>query len=255
MLFQEFFSLYEHLLFARVSSVLYLMFCCICLGCPVQVSRRSLEAHLCVCEYSSRVCASGCGYTILNNEEAQHNCVSELRAELDMLRYKHSAQVIWIWPCKCCKVRKMCVYVYYRAELDCKVEEVRHEMESRLDSQRRHMVQKESLLRSEVDELKVWYFSNQQAFYVCGRLLTSVCLCEGSTVPCHVRCPHPTGCRESTQTRAREGGAWEGGASWTFKKGGAQTSHSLWSCSSAPWWGAEKAKPTKPSFGLHQKEE
>lgn len=49
----------------------------------------------------------------------------------------------------------MRVYVYYRAELDCKVEEVRHEMESRLDSQRRHMVQKESLLRSEVDELKV----------------------------------------------------------------------------------------------------
>lgn len=45
----------------------------------------------------------------------------------------------------------------YRAELDCKVEEVRHEMESRLDSQRRHMVQKESLLRSEVDELKVGY--------------------------------------------------------------------------------------------------
>ncbi|XP_056123783.1 RING finger protein 151 isoform X1 [Rhinichthys klamathensis goyatoka] len=101
----------------------YLCYRC---GCPVQVSRRSLEAHLCVCEYSSRVCASGCGYTILNNEEAQHNCVSELRAELDMLR----------------------------AELDCKVEEVRHEMESRLDSQRRHMVQKENLLRNEVDELK-----------------------------------------------------------------------------------------------------
>ncbi|KAK1806213.1 hypothetical protein P4O66_000099 [Electrophorus voltai] len=41
-----------------------------------------------------------------------------------------------------------------QAELDCKVEEVRHEMESRLDSQRRHMVQKESLLKSEVDDLK-----------------------------------------------------------------------------------------------------
>lgn len=51
------------------------------------MSRRSLEAHLCVCEYSSRVCASGCGYTVLNTEETQHNCVSELRAELDMLRY------------------------------------------------------------------------------------------------------------------------------------------------------------------------
>lgn len=37
----------------------------------------------------------------------------------------------------------------------CKVEEVRREMESRLDSQRRHMVQKESQLKNEVEELKV----------------------------------------------------------------------------------------------------
>lgn len=37
----------------------------------------------------------------------------------------------------------------------CKVEEVKREMESRLDSQRRHMVQKESQLKSEVEELKV----------------------------------------------------------------------------------------------------
>jgi len=60
----------------------------------------------------------------------------------------------------------VCVFFYYRAELDCKVEEVRHEMESRLDSQRRHMVQKENLLRNEVDELKVRYFSHQQTFCV-----------------------------------------------------------------------------------------
>lgn len=37
----------------------------------------------------------------------------------------------------------------------CKLEEVRREMESRLDSQRRHMVQKESQLKNEVEELKV----------------------------------------------------------------------------------------------------
>lgn len=37
----------------------------------------------------------------------------------------------------------------------CKVEELRREMESRLDSQRRHMVQKESQLKNEVEELKV----------------------------------------------------------------------------------------------------
>lgn len=41
-----------------------------------------------------------------------------------------------------------------------KVEEVRREMESRLDSQRRHMVQKESLLKSEVEDLKVTHTYN-----------------------------------------------------------------------------------------------
>lgn len=45
--------------------------------------------------------------------------------------------------------------VHGRAEMLCKVEEVRREMESRLDSQRRHMVQKESQLKNEVEELKV----------------------------------------------------------------------------------------------------
>ncbi|KAF4075922.1 hypothetical protein AMELA_G00224560 [Ameiurus melas] len=104
----------------------FALYNCSSAGYPVRVSQHSLEAHLCVCEYRSRVCASGCGYTISNADEAQHNCISELRAELDLLR----------------------------TELDCKVVEVRREMESRLDSQRRHMVQKENLLKNEVDVLK-----------------------------------------------------------------------------------------------------
>ena len=41
----------------------------------------------------------------------------------------------------------------------CKVDEVRREMESRLDSQRRHMVQKESQLKNDVEELKVTAWS------------------------------------------------------------------------------------------------
>jgi len=45
--------------------------------------------------------------------------------------------------------------IYGRAEMLCKLEEVRREMESRLDSQRRHMVQKESQLKNVVEELKV----------------------------------------------------------------------------------------------------
>ncbi|XP_076868816.1 RING finger protein 151 [Brachyhypopomus gauderio] len=96
---------------------------------PVQVSRRYLEAHLCVCDYQSSVCAGPvcvCLPACHSPDQAQHNCISELRAELHSLRLEHV----------------------------CKVEEVRLEMESRLDSQRRHMVQKESLLKSEVDDLK-----------------------------------------------------------------------------------------------------
>ncbi|XP_061574351.1 RING finger protein 151 [Cololabis saira] len=95
-------------------------------GCPVQVERRGLEAHLLECNFRSRECSNGCGHTLLSIDQSQHNCVAELRTEVEMLR----------------------------AEMLCKVEEVRREMESRLDSQRRHMVQKESQLKNEVEELK-----------------------------------------------------------------------------------------------------
>ncbi|XP_054023280.1 RING finger protein 151 [Dryobates pubescens] len=95
-------------------------------GCTVQIERRNLEGHLAVCEYRSRECPNGCGYTVLGAEDTQHNCVAELRTELELLR----------------------------SEMICRVEEAKHEMESRLDSQRRHMVQKESILQNEIEELK-----------------------------------------------------------------------------------------------------
>ncbi|KAM9387386.1 RING finger protein 151-like [Phaethornis superciliosus] len=95
-------------------------------GCTVQVERRNLDGHLAVCEYRSRECPNGCGYLILSAEDTQHNCIAELRTELELLR----------------------------SEMICRVEEAKHEMESRLDSQRRHMVQKESILQNEIEELK-----------------------------------------------------------------------------------------------------
>lgn len=95
-------------------------------GCTVQIERRNLDGHLAVCEFRSRECPNGCGYTILSAEDTQHNCVAELRTELELLR----------------------------SEMICRVEEAKHEMESRLDSQRRHMVQKESILQNEIEELK-----------------------------------------------------------------------------------------------------
>ncbi|XP_068616681.1 RING finger protein 151 [Brachionichthys hirsutus] len=99
---------------------------CFNAGCPVQVERWRLEAHLSECNFRSRECPKGCGHALLSADQPQHNCVAELRTEVEILR----------------------------AEMLCKVEEVRREMESRLESQRRHMVQKESQLKMEVEELK-----------------------------------------------------------------------------------------------------
>ncbi|XP_062395763.1 E3 ubiquitin-protein ligase NRDP1 [Sardina pilchardus] len=96
----------------------YSLLTCSNTGCEVQVCRRDLEAHLSVCEFGSRLC--------FGTDKDTHTCVTELRTELQLLR----------------------------AECVCKVEELRCEMESRLDSQRRHMVQRENLLKNEVEELK-----------------------------------------------------------------------------------------------------
>lgn len=65
----------------------------------------------------------------------------------------------------------------------CKVEEVRREMESRLDSQRRHMVQKESQLKNDVEELKVICQS-----FSCIQLLTF----KVTTTRLHLRYWHIT---------------------------------------------------------------
>lgn len=72
-----------------------------------------------------------------------------------------------------------------RAEMWGKVEEVRREMESRLDSQRRHMVQKESLLKSEVEDLKVThtYMYLPIGMCVCVCVMTHPCVCV-----CRARC-------------------------------------------------------------------
>ncbi|XP_055760589.1 RING finger protein 151-like isoform X2 [Salvelinus fontinalis] len=59
---------------------------CSSTGCPVQVERRGLESHLLECEFRSRACPSGCGHTLLSVDQSQHNCVAELRTELELLR-------------------------------------------------------------------------------------------------------------------------------------------------------------------------
>lgn len=55
-------------------------------GCPVQVERRGLEAHLSECNFR-RECPKGCGHMLPSPNQSQHNCVAELRIEVEMLRY------------------------------------------------------------------------------------------------------------------------------------------------------------------------
>ncbi|KAM6275310.1 uncharacterized protein M6G45_000829 [Spheniscus humboldti] len=64
----------------------YSQIACSNAGCKVQIERHNLDGHLAVCEYRSHECPNGCGYTILSAEDTQHNCVAELRTELELLR-------------------------------------------------------------------------------------------------------------------------------------------------------------------------
>ncbi|XP_038069070.1 E3 ubiquitin-protein ligase NRDP1-like [Patiria miniata] len=94
--------------------------------CRVELERRGLESHLLVCEHRTRVCPLGCGLTVLNSEVDSHNCVAELRTELELLR----------------------------SEMIGRSEDQKHEMKLRLDSQRTHMVHKISEMQQQMDELK-----------------------------------------------------------------------------------------------------
>lgn len=60
--------------------------CPVLSGCPVQVERRGLEAHLSECNFR-RECPKGCGRMLPSPNQSQHNCMAELRIEVEMLRY------------------------------------------------------------------------------------------------------------------------------------------------------------------------
>lgn len=71
-------------------------------------------------------CRKGCGLLITTLDEREHNCISELRTAIEILR----------------------------SEMLCKLEDQRHETELRLDMQRGHMIQREATLKGHINELK-----------------------------------------------------------------------------------------------------
>ncbi|XP_048763184.1 RING finger protein 151-like isoform X2 [Ostrea edulis] len=94
--------------------------------CTTIVLRKELTGHLASCEFRSRECPRGCGMLMVQRQDRDHNCVGELRTAMDVLR----------------------------SEMSCKIEEQKKEMELRLNTQRCHMVQKESFMQSQMDEMK-----------------------------------------------------------------------------------------------------
>ncbi|KAK7113915.1 RING finger protein 151-like [Littorina saxatilis] len=102
-------------------------------GCGRRVARGDMSEHMEECEgvgagavARSKECTNGCGLVIVTDDDREHNCIAELRTNIEILR----------------------------SEMLCKLEDQRQEMELRLDMQRGHMIQRESALKGHIDELK-----------------------------------------------------------------------------------------------------
>lgn len=95
-------------------------------NCPLSVSREDLAKHLEDCGFRTKECPKGCGILMVTRDDNEHNCIYELKTAMDILR----------------------------SEMFCKIDEQKREMELRLNTQRCHMVQKESSMQAQVDELK-----------------------------------------------------------------------------------------------------
>ena len=104
-------------------------------GCETYLQRRLIRDHLLTCEYRTTECERGCGMPINTAEKGgEHNCVFELRTAIELVR----------------------------AEMLCKADEVKQEMDLRLDAQRRHMVQREARLQERIDDMHQAAVSLQQ---------------------------------------------------------------------------------------------
>ncbi|XP_072459629.1 RING finger protein 151-like isoform X4 [Notamacropus eugenii] len=104
------------------------------LGCPVPSEQLHLSGHLSACEHLSGECPKGYVCTVLI---LLHNGITELRSELKLLRSE---------------------------KID-RIEEAMYEVASRLDSQKRHLAQKESLLQNKIVELKIYCNSTRDRFH------------------------------------------------------------------------------------------
>lgn len=108
------------------SECLFMQIECTNVKCTAMVLRKDLQDHLKTCEFHAMECPNGCGFLMVTPEDTTHNCITELKTAMDVLR----------------------------SEMACKFEEQKREMELRLNMQRSHMVNKESIMQSQIESLK-----------------------------------------------------------------------------------------------------
>lgn len=95
-------------------------------GCDIVTTRQELDDHLSVCKFRDKVCERGCGVVVAPKGTDEHSCFSELRTAVELLR----------------------------SEMVCRLDDHTHQMQLRLDAQRSHMVDKETGLQAQINQLK-----------------------------------------------------------------------------------------------------
>ena len=105
--------------------------------CTTLVMRKDLQDHLKSCAFHALECPNGCGFLMVTPEDTTHNCITELKTAMDILRSEIS-----------------CKYDEQKREMELKYDEQKREMELRLNMQRSHMVQKEATMQSQIEDLK-----------------------------------------------------------------------------------------------------
>ncbi|KAK6186397.1 hypothetical protein SNE40_008439 [Patella caerulea] len=96
--------------------------------CSQTILKMDLSDHLreCAQNQKPKVCNKGCGLSLINGEDREHNCLTELRSTIQILR----------------------------KEMTCQLDTQRKEMEARLDMQRGFMVQREAAMQTEIVNLR-----------------------------------------------------------------------------------------------------
>lgn len=95
--------------------------------CTHYAARQDIAMHERTCTHRYQECANGCGFVMTRSTDAHHNCIQELKTNLDVLR----------------------------SEMMCRYEDQRREFELKTDTQRTELTLTESCIQSKLDTLMI----------------------------------------------------------------------------------------------------